>query len=172
MLPEPTARLRFREMADDDLDAIAALLGSPEVMRYYPRPKTRDEAQAWIDWTRDGYAKRGYGLWVIETHDGEFVGDCGLTRQKVNDAPVMEVGYHLLPQHQGQGYAVEAARACVEFGFGQLGADHIVAIINPDNAPSRRVAERIGMQVETATVDGAGRPVVVYGRRITIQHQP
>lgn len=165
MRPDPTARLAFRDMADSDLDDMARLLGDPRVMRYYPRPKTRDEAGAWIDWSRASYSQHGHGLWVIETHDGEFVGDCGLTWQLVDGEQLLEVGYHLLPEHQGHGYAAEAARACVEFAFRRLGAEHVVAIINPDNAPSRRVAERIGMSVEVATSDKNGLPVVVYGRR-------
>lgn len=83
MIPPPTPRLRFREMTADDLDHMAALLGDPEVMRYYPAPKTRAQAQAWIDWNVRSYAEHGFGLWVVETHDADFVGDCGLTWQPV-----------------------------------------------------------------------------------------
>lgn len=165
MLPAPTARLRFREMTVDDFDAMAALLGDPEVMRHYPRPKTREEALRWIEWSQAGYAQHGHGLWVIETHDGEFIGDCGLTWQPVDGELALEVGYHVVPEHQHKGYASEAARACVDHAFHVLGKDHVVAIINPDNAPSRRVAERIGMEVERGTADKFGLPVVVYGIR-------
>lgn len=165
MLPAPTARLRFREMTADDLDDMAALLGDPVVMRYYPRPKTREEALRWIEWSRRSYAEHGHGLWIIETHDGEFVGDCGLTWQPVDGEPSLEVGYHVVPRHQHKGYATEAARACVEHAFRALGKEHVVAIINPDNAASRRVAERIGMRVERAAHDKYGHPVVVYGMR-------
>ena len=165
MLPRPTARLAFREMADDDLDTMARLLGDPDVMRHYPRPKTREEAQRWIDWSRRSYSDHGHGLWVIETLDGRFVGDCGLTWQQVDGEPALEVGYHTLPEHQRQGYASEAARECVRFAFEELGAGHVVAIINPDNAASRKVAERLGMALERATHDSAGRPVLVYGLR-------
>ena len=74
-----SARLTFREMTPDDLDDMALLLGDPEVMTYYPRPKTRDEAVQWVDWNRALYRTHGYGLWVLCTADGGFVGDCGLT---------------------------------------------------------------------------------------------
>ncbi len=77
-----TERLVFREMTDGDLDAMAGLLGDPRVIRNYPRPKTRDEAQQWIDWNRANYRDLGFGLWILETPDGQFVGDCGLTMQK------------------------------------------------------------------------------------------
>ena len=80
MPPAPTARLRFREMADADLDHLAGLLADPVVMRFYPAPRTRAEAAAWIAGNRRRYAQDGHGLWIIETHDDGgpgFVGDCG-----------------------------------------------------------------------------------------------
>lgn len=136
-------------MTDDDLDLMACLLGDPEVMSFYPAPKTRDEAAAWIAWNRRNYAEHGYGLWIIETADGEFVGDCGLTWQPVNGVRRLEVGYHVLPGRQGQGFATEAAAACRDFARDAIGAEELVAIIHPENTASRRVAEKIGMvQVE------------------------
>ncbi|MEO7754153.1 MAG: GNAT family N-acetyltransferase [Terracoccus sp.] len=164
MRPEPTEHLTFREMADDDLDDMARLLGDPEVMQYYPRRKTREDAQRWIDWNQRNYAEHGYGLWVIQTRDdGSFVGDCGLTWQEVDGSPVLEIGYHIAPAHQGFGYATEAAKACLNLALGPLDAGHVTAIINPDNAPSRRVAEKMGMTLEFETTDGQARPIVVYG---------
>jgi RimJ/RimL family protein N-acetyltransferase len=132
-------------MTDRDLDDLAGLLGDPRVMAYYPAPKTRDEASGWIAWSRRNYAEHGYGLWVIETHDGEFVGDCGLTWQSVNGAQRLEVGYHVRADMQGRGLATEAAAACRNFARDQLKAPELVAIIHPDNLASRRVAEKLGM---------------------------
>lgn len=145
MLPAPTARLRFRRMSPADLDDMAALLGDPEVMRFYPAPKTREQAAAWIAWNEDNYARHGYGLWIIETPTGEFVGDCGLTWQAVNGVSTLEVGYHVSVAQQGQGYATEAAAACVEFARTRTTSAELVAIVHPDNAASTRVAEKIGM---------------------------
>ena len=76
MHPE-SARLTFGEMTPDDLDDMTLLLGDPEVMTYYPRPKTRDEAVGWIEWNRGLYGTHGYGLWLLNTADDGFVGDCG-----------------------------------------------------------------------------------------------
>ena len=151
-------------MTEADLDLMADLLGDPAVMRFYPRPKTRDEAMRWIAWSQANYAEYGYGLWITETHEGDFVGDCGLTWQPVGDSQTLEVGYHTVPIQQGRGYATEAARACLELAIGAIGEAHVVAIINPANAPSRRVAEKLGMRVEQHT-EVHGRRVVVYGRR-------
>ncbi|HEX7738988.1 MAG TPA: GNAT family N-acetyltransferase [Marmoricola sp.] len=166
MLPDATERLRFREMSEDDLDAMARLLGDPTVMRFYPRPKTRDEALEWIRWNERNYADHGHGLWIIETDAGEFLGDCGLTLQPVDGEQVLEVGFHVLPGHQGLGYASEAATACLRFAQDVLGAAYVTAIINPDNTLSRRVAEKLGMALEQHTVVH-GQPVVVYSRRLS-----
>ncbi|SEI77428.1 Protein N-acetyltransferase, RimJ/RimL family [Arthrobacter sp. yr096] len=146
MLPHPTDRLRFREMTMEDLDSMSAMLGDPSVMTYYPAPKTREEAVAWIDWNQANYARHGYGLWIVETHDGGFVGDCGLTWRQVNGRSELEVGYHVRSDLQGRGYATEAASACLEFARDAVGAALLVAIIHPDNVASRRVAERLGMR--------------------------
>jgi RimJ/RimL family protein N-acetyltransferase len=150
-------------MAEADLDQMAALLGDPDLMRFYPRPKSRQEALGWIRWNQSNYAEHRYGLWIVETHDGEFVGDCGLTWQPVGNERVLEVGYHTVSALQGRGFATEAAGACLDLASGPIGESHVVAIINPDNTPSRRVAEKIGMRLELET-EVHNRPVVVYGR--------
>ncbi|OAZ41455.1 acetyltransferase [Microbacterium arborescens] len=145
MLPGDTARLRFRQMIPSDLDAMAGLLGDPEVMRYYSAPKTRDQAAAWIAWNQRNYTEHGYGLWVVETHAGDFVGDCGLTWQEVNGLSMLEVGYHVIPAWQRQGLATEAAAACRDFAIEHVEARELIAIVHPDNLASQRVAEKIGM---------------------------
>lgn len=165
MLPPPTARLRFREMTSGDLDDMAVLLGDARVMTYYPAPKSREEAAAWIAWNRRTYESHGYGLWIIETAEGEFVGDCGLTWQELGGASVLEVGYHVLPRWQGRGLASEAAAACRDFARERVDTDDLVALIHPRNRASQRVAEKIGMQRRDD--DGGDRPVRrVFGMRL------
>jgi RimJ/RimL family protein N-acetyltransferase len=132
-------------MTLDDLDDMAALLGDPAVMTYYPAPKSRAEAERWIRWNLANYAEHGFGLWIVETHDGEFVGDCGLTLQTVNGRLELEVGYHVRAALHGRGLATEAASACLAFARDHTAARTLVAIIDPANTASRRVAEKIGM---------------------------
>lgn len=163
--PDDTPRLRFREMTDDDLDNMSALLGDPDVMTYYTAPKSRAEAQKWIDWNQSNYAAYGYGLWIIETHGGEFVGDCGLTWQRIDERRELEVGYHVRHELQGRGYATEAARACRAFAA-QLGEPHLVAIIHPENVASQRVAEKIGLTLESSSADSLGQQRAVFGARL------
>lgn len=148
-VPPSTPRLAFREMTPDDLDEMAALLGDPEVMRYYPRPKSRDQALAWIAWNQRLYREHGFGLWLLTLHDtGEFVGDCGLTPQQVDGVAEIEVGYHVRAALQGRGLATEAATACRDYARDVLMVDRLIAIIDPRNRPSQRVAEKLGLLVE------------------------
>lgn len=157
-----SARLTFREMSPDDLDDMAVLLGDPEVMTYYPRPKTREESAKWIYWNRGLYRTHGYGLWLLTTTDGAFVGDCGLTPQVVEGVTELEVGYHVLPALQNNGYATEAAAASRDFARTVLGATRLIAIIHPDNRPSQRVAEKIGLRPEKRALVHGGRDAVIY----------
>ncbi|MFI6761722.1 GNAT family N-acetyltransferase [Micromonospora sp. NPDC050417] len=160
-----TRRLLLREMTADDLDDMAALLGDPEVMRYYPRSLTRSETLGWIEWNRRLYRDRGFGLWIMSARDGgEFVGDCGLTMQRVDGVEEIEIGYHVRADLQGRGFASEAALACRDYARDVVRAKRLIAIINPENLPSQRVAEKIGLALEKRTTDwGAGmREQVIY----------
>lgn len=151
-------------MRADDLDNLAALLGDPEVMRYYPTPKTREQAQAWIDWNLRNYAEHGFGLWAIETHGGEFVGDCGLTWQDVSGTRDIEVGYHVRTAWQGKGLATEAAAACRDAAR-EAGVNRLTANVRSDNLPSQRVARKIGLS-EWARIEAHGHEVVIFGTEL------
>lgn len=145
LLPASTARLRFREMTLDDVDLMAAMLGDRAVMSYYPAPKTRSDSIAWIERMQQSYLDHGHGLWIIETKTGEFIGDCGVTWQSFNDRAVLEVGYHVRSDRQRQGYATEAAQACMQLVEQELAPTLLTAIIHPQNEASRRVAQNLGM---------------------------
>lgn len=148
-LPPSTARLRFREMEEADLDDVAGL----------ETGGSRSPAE-WIAWNRRNYVEHGFGLWVIETHDGAFVGDCGLTMQEVEGEWLVEAGWHVRADLRRQGYAAEAARAVVSLAR-SAGVSHLVAIIRPDNVASQGVARAIGMTLERE-VDKRG-PAYVFG---------
>ncbi|MDQ4212596.1 GNAT family N-acetyltransferase [Microbacterium capsulatum] len=158
LLPDPTLRIRFRDMREDDLDAMADLLGDPAVMAFYPAPLSRDEAHAWIANQRRRYEEHGLGLWVIESLEGEFLGDCGVTWQSYNGIAVREVGYHVRPDRQREGLATEAALACLDLVRREFPSTTLTAIIHPDNTASRRVAEKLGM---TRIADDHAHPWIV-----------
>ena len=157
-----TERLILRAMTQDDVDAIYAIVGDPIAMQYYPRTFTRQDAVEAIERNLRRYAKDGYGLFaVVLKGSGKVIGDCGLTWQLADDTPMLELGYHLQREHWGHGYATEAARACMEYAFRELGAEKLVSIIFAENQPSRRVAERNGMRVERQVMH-SGRPHLLY----------
>jgi RimJ/RimL family protein N-acetyltransferase len=85
---------------------------------------------------------------VVLKLNGKVIGNCGPVMQNVEGESLLEVGYHFRRDYWGHGYATEAARACVEYAFRQLGAPKVVSFILPENQPSQRVAERNGMTVE------------------------
>jgi RimJ/RimL family protein N-acetyltransferase len=148
MLILETERLLLREFVPEDGDALAAVLSDPEIMRYYPAVLDRAGIAAWIERNRRRYAADGHGLWaMVLKSSGEVIGDCGLTRQTVDGREEIEIGYHVRRDLWGQGYAPEAARACRDYGFSRLGAERLISLIRPENLPSRRVAEKIGLSL-------------------------
>src|ERR1700728_2020105 len=128
-----TPRLRLREFTAPDADGLALILSDPETMRYYPAPLDRDD---------------GVGLWAMElSATAELIGDCGILLQQVEGERLYEIGYHLRRDLWGRGFATEAAVVCRDWGFAQLKAERLISLIRPENLPSRRVAERLGMTV-------------------------
>ena len=88
-------------------------------------------------------------MWAaIEKQQNRFVGQVGLVAQEIGGETELEVGYLLLRSCWGNGYATEAARACCDYGFRELGAERLISLIDPRNEPSQRVAERLGMRFE------------------------
>jgi RimJ/RimL family protein N-acetyltransferase len=146
-----------------DLDDMAALLGDPLVMKYYNHPKSRVEAREWIEWNQRLYRERGHGLWLLRRRDTDaFVGDCGLTPQEVQGEVSIEVGYHVRAELQGQGYATEAAAACRAYAAAELGLGRLIAIIDPANEPSQRVATKIGLRLDRRALTKQGTECLVF----------
>lgn len=143
-----TERLLLRPWRESDREPYAALNADPEVMRHFPSTLTRAESDASVDRIVDGFARRGWGLWAVEVDGGApFVGFVGLDEPawEAHFTPCVEVGWRLARAHWGKGYATEAARAAVAFGFDVLGLDEIVSFTVPANSASRAVMERLGM---------------------------
>ena len=157
-----TPRLILRHLCHDDVDAIFAVIGDAEAMRYYPRTFQRKDAEEWIERNRKRYVEQGHGLYAaVLKATGEVIGDCGLVRQQVEGLSLLEVGYHVRRDQWGNGYATEAARACMSYAFHNLKADKVVSLIRPENLPSRRVAERNGMKIERQ-ITYLGLPHLIY----------
>lgn len=143
-----TSRLDLRELTDDDLPALRAILQDPETMTAYEGAFDEDGVQAWLARQRDRYRHDGVGLWaVILRETGEMIGQCGLTRQRILGEDVREVGYLFTRAHWHRGYAIEAATGCRDHAFTVLGADRVWAQVRDTNIASMNVAIRLGMTV-------------------------
>jgi RimJ/RimL family protein N-acetyltransferase len=139
-----TARLRLRPYTLADESALFEVFADPYAREFYPEMADRAKVRKWIEWNLGNYGEFGYGLWAVELKSsGEFIGDCGLTWQDVEDARELEIGYHLIGRERGKGYATEAALACLDFGFRETDAGMICSIVRPNNVGSCKVAGRV-----------------------------
>ena len=144
-----TERLRLRTYRTQDVDDLAPMFADPEHMRFYPAPFDRERTVAWIARQLERYRQDGFGLWVAELReDGAFVGTIGPAMQEVEGERLVEIGWHVRPGLKGSGYAPEAAAAARDWVFANLEVGHLISLILPENTPSARVAEKIGMHVE------------------------
>ena len=146
-----TPRLVLREITEGDAPALLAIYRDPAVARFLgPPPGSLEAERANIAAHRARYyARRGYGLWAVVRRDtGELVGRCGLLDAEIAGREEVEVSYLLAPPYWGRGLATEAAGAALAYAAGPLALDRVVAVIAPENARSRRVAERLGMRRE------------------------
>lgn len=151
-----TARLRLRQFTLADAPFILRIVNDPSWLRGIGDRGVRSLADA-ERYLEQGplamYQARGHGLWAIEPRAGGGVlGMCGLLwREELAD---VDLGYALLPEHCGRGYAREAAAACLQHAAA-LGLRRVIAVVNPDNQPSQRVLAAIGMR-EDGEVSLAG----------------
>ncbi|AHF02943.1 GCN5 family N-acetyltransferase [Marichromatium purpuratum 984] len=146
-----TARLRLRQWHGRDLAPFAALNADPRVMAWLPRPLSRAESTAMAARCRRLIAVQGWGFWAVERRaEGAFLGLVGLHRcgAELPFAPAVEIGWRLAHHAWGQGYAGEAARAALGFGFTRLGLDEIVAFTSLHNQRSLALMARLGMRAD------------------------
>ncbi len=157
-----TERLIMRMWRESDFDEYAELCADPEVMRFLGG-KVFDRTEAWRQMASmiGHWYLRGYGIWAVEEKEsGRLAGRIGCINPE--GWPGFEVGWTLRREFWGKGYATEAARRALEYGFNELDRAHIISLIHPENRASIRVAERLG-----ETLEGNARvfdtDVLVYG---------
>ena len=168
-----TDRLILRPFEAGDLKPFSHINADPEVMRFFPAPQTSEETAQMLARWADKQTRYGYGFAAVETrHDKQLIGMAGLSRLEdgVPIAPCSEIGWRLTPSAWHKGYATEAARAWLAYGFDTLGLSEIFSFTPRLNLASQRVMQRIGMQHAQALdfeypalPEGhALRPMVVY----------
>ena len=142
-----TERLIVREMTKEDFPALTDMLYDERVMYAYAHTFSEDEAQAWLYNQLRRYKEDGFGLWaVILKETGKMIGQCGITKQRIPEKEVLEVGYLFSADYWHKGFATEAAIACKNYAFKNLGANEVYSIIRDNNYASQNVAKRNGMK--------------------------
>ena len=156
-----TQRLELREFSIEDAKHLYQLNLNPDVIRYTGDASFSNisEATAFLK-NYDDYCRNGYGRWaMVEQQTGEFLGWCGLKRH--TDTNETDLGFRLFVKYWNNGFATEAAKACIDYGFNTLRLNSIIGRAMADNAASIRVLEKIGMRFEQ-TFDFHGGPGVIY----------
>ena len=157
-----TARLILRPFVENDLDALSTLMANQDFMRFSLGIFSREQTAGFLEKVR---ARDRAGLpsqfAVALRESGRLVGYCGFFLQVVDEAEELEIGYRIDPAYWGRGIATEAASAVRDHAFTTLGLPRVISLIHPDNAASRRVAEKNGMKREKETVF-RGFPTIVF----------
>lgn len=146
-----TERLSLRELSEADAAFILELLNDPGFIRFIADRgvRTLEGAARYIEERfAESYRQHGFGLWLVEAKDeGVPAGICGLLKRGA-PVPGVEVGYAFLPRFRSRGYAFEAASAALRHARDVLNVPRLYAVVNPDNAASIRLLEKLGMRFE------------------------
>ncbi|OXM87734.1 GNAT family N-acetyltransferase [Paenibacillus rigui] len=158
-----TERLLLREYTEADLPVALSMFTSEMTMRFWPKPFDEDQVKGWIERNLHHYREWGFGRWVVTLKDcGRMIGDCGIVKAVINGKTENDLGYIIDHAYWEQGYGYEAAKACLEYGFEVAKLDRLVANMAYDHTASRRVAEKLGMTLETEFNNARNRDFKTY----------
>ena len=157
-----TPRLIVRPLERADVSALVAMWSDGKITRYIGGPRDGKEVERSLE-TKISSGQTDLDLWpVVEKATGELVGHCGLLRKYVDGQSEIELVYVIMKKAWGRGYATEVAAAIRDHALGQLGCGRLIALINPANVASERVAVKIGLRYEKDTVRPNGMSLRVY----------
>ena len=162
-----TPRLLLRHMEMNDLEELYALYQDPEIRRYFPDGVlTYEDTKEELEWYLNGHPQYPeLGLWAtVYKESGKFIGRCGLLPWEIDDKLEIEIAYLLDKNFWHQGLATEAASAIMSYAFDQLNLTRLICLMDPDNIPSQKVAQRVGMQLERQVdgIAGDNFPTLIY----------
>lgn len=159
-------RLLLRQMDQEDFGEIARMLRDPEVMYAWGHPFSDEAIRNWIQQQLERYRKDGIGfLLALDKGLNQTVGQIGLLRLDFKGTLQWDLGYLLLKEHWGKGYATEGAAACLDYAFRVLGAEKVLCDMRPMNKASIAVAERLGMKrtgMHVKRYNGEDMPHLLY----------
>ncbi len=143
-----TPRLKLEPYDDSHYEGLRVMDSDASVMRYITGGivKTPEETWEGIRRVQARWDKYNFSWWAIkEKSSGMIVGAACLQHLANVDGAPLEIGWRLVPEHNGKGYATEAAQAIVDYAAEKVGATYLVAVADPANIPSQRVMQRLGM---------------------------
>lgn len=143
-------RLNFRKITSDDYKSICKILQDRDIMYAWEHAFSNEEVRDWIKENLTRYENEGFSYFaVIEKDTKNFIGLMGPLIENINGQKYIGIAYILDKNYWGCGYAAEGAKACMDYAFNVLGADKVIAQIRPENVSSRKVAQKIGMKIES-----------------------
>ncbi len=158
-----TKRLIMREYSHNDVSKLYEILSSPITMSFWPAPFTLEQTENWVRNNIKRYTELGFGRWsVLLKETGEVAGDCGIMLSEIDGKQENDLGYIIHYPYWHNGFAVEAAEACKDYAFKDLGLKRLCANMPFDHEASRRVAERIGMEKEKEFFNSRNRNILTY----------
>jgi RimJ/RimL family protein N-acetyltransferase len=160
-----TPRLVIDPLTEADSEFTVALLNDADFIANIGdrRVRTPEQAAAYLnEGPIASYARHGFGMYAVRLKkNGATIGMCGLVKR--DSLPDVDIGYGFLPAYRGAGYALEAARAVMDWASGELGMERLVAIVAPGNRPSVALLEKLGMQAESMVrLSPEDQPIYLY----------
>ena len=142
-------RLGFRRWKVADISSFVTMNANKNVMEFFPNPLSEQESKSFLSRIQGSFDTHGYGLYAVEElASNKTIGFIGFIYQtfEADFTPCVEIGWRLLPQFWGQGYATEGALACLDYGFHQLDFQKVYSMTAVVNNRSEKVMQKIGMQ--------------------------
>jgi len=157
-----TERLKFRRLTLDDVESWMEFILNSEATKFLGlKSHDKNTCEEWMSRQLERYEDNNGKCAVLEKQTGELIGQCGIIFQEVDGVHEVEVGYHFIPRFWGKGFATEAAIACRDLAFSNNITDTVVSLIDKDNIPSQKVAQRNGMK-PTKSTQWKGIDIVVW----------
>ena len=149
-------RLITRHLTKADILVWSDFFKEPDAIEFFPMYHNKpceESAGEWINRQLARYTNQEYGMQaLLEKKSGLLVGQCGLIAKDIDGIPELEVGYSILKQYWGLGYAAEAARLFIDFAFEHQLVESVISTISPGNMKSIRGAEKNGLAFEKISI--------------------
>lgn len=162
-----TSRLLLRPWREEDLEPLVVMSNDAKVMEYFPSFQSREDCEAMLERMRSHHAVHGFGYWAVEIPGvTSFAGFLGLAvpRFDAHFTPCVEIGWRLIAEYWGEGYATEGANAALKYGFESAGLPEIVSMTAVNNIRSQRVMQKLGMSCNRD--EDFDHPLVPVGHRL------